>query len=286
MRIVVTGAGGQLGRRLMVELSARGQVAIGLTHSQFDMTDPSATRRAIGEIMPDLVIHCAGMTQVDRCAEQPDEALRVNGFGAQNVALACQRCRAAMAYVSTNEVFDGQQGAPYLEYDTPRPINPYGYSKWVGEQAVRELLFRHYIIRTSWVFSHGGTNFVHRLLLSASQGMPISVVTDEVAAPTYADDLAEAIARLIETGHYATYHLVNSGSASRYRFARHALDCAGYADVPISPILSAQRPRPSHPPTYSTLRNFSAALLGIELRPWQAAVEAFFVRERAQAVEA
>jgi len=280
MKILVTGARGLLGRRLLTELSIRGHDPVGTEHATLDMTDFSQTQRVIGEAQPDLVIHCAAMTQVDRCAEQPDEALRINGFGTQQLALVCQKFGLPLAYISTNEVFDGERVAGYLEYDQPRPINPYGYSKWVGEQAVRDLLPQHYIIRTSWGFAHGGDNFLHKVIKAAARGDSLSVVTNEVAAPTYTDDLAEAVARLVETGRYGIYHLVNDGRASRYQFARYLLDCAGYADTPIAPIISAQRPRPSKPPVYGVLRNYVAAQIGITLRPWQDAVSEFFAREK------
>jgi len=269
----------------MAELTARGHSTHGVAHATLDVTDFEAVRCAVGEAKPDLVVHCAAMTHVDRCAERPDEALRVNGFGTHNVALACQQSGAALVYVSSNEVFDGERADPYLEYDATHPINPYGYSKWVGEQAVRDLLPRHYVIRTSWLFAHGGDNFLHRLVRAAARGEPLAVVTNEVAVPTYSEDLADAIVRLVETGRYGIYHLVNDGSASRYQFARHLLDCAGFSGTPILPIISAQRPRPSRPPTYSVLRNFAAAQLGIRLRPWQEAVNAFFARERPSVAE-
>ena len=281
MKILVTGAHGLLGRRLVIELTARGHAPLGVSHAELDITDLAQAKRIIADIQPDLVIHCAAMTQVDRCAEQPEEALRINGFGTQQMALACQKFDIPLAYISTNEIFDGQQVAGYLEYDQPRPVNPYGYSKWVGEQAIRDLLPRHYIIRTSWGFAHGGDNFLHRVIKAAASGDPISVVTNEIAAPTYSDDLATAIGRLVETEQFGIYHLINDGRASRYQFARYFLDCAGYNQTPITPIISAQRPRPSTPPDYGVLRNFAAAQIGITLRPWQAAVTQFFERERA-----
>jgi dTDP-4-dehydrorhamnose reductase len=281
MKILVTGARGLLGQRLLTELATHGHSPIGFSHTTLDITDFAQAQRVIGDVQPDLVIHCAAMTQVDRCAEQPDEALRVNGIGTQQIALACQKFGLPLAYISTNEVFDGEQVAGYLEYDQPRPINPYGYSKWVGEQTVRDLLPQHYIIRTSWGFAHGGDNFLHKMIKAAARGDALSVVTDEVAAPTYTDDLAEAICRLVETERYGIYHLVNNGRASRYQFARYLLDCAGYTDTPIIPIISAQRPRPSKPPVYGVLRNYAAAQIGITLRHWQVAVADFFVREKA-----
>jgi len=281
MRVAVTGANGLLGRQVIMALEANQHTPIALTHRQFDITDFSATCAAIAHSTPDLVIHCAAMTHVDRCALEPDTALHINGYGTHNVALACRTIDIPIAYISSNEVFDGSRAAPYLEYDQTTPANPYGYSKWAGEQAIRDVQPRHYIIRTSWLFAHGGDNFLHKLVRMAAQGTPISVVTNEVAAPTYANDLAEAVIALIGTERYGIYHLVNEGHASRYQFARHILDVAGCAHVPIAPILDVQRPRPSHPPVYSTLRNFAAARLGITLRPWQEAVQMFFTREAA-----
>ncbi len=280
MRIIVTGAGGLLGRQLLAVLGNRGHAITGVSHVDLDITDTAALNAYLAAIAPELVINCAAMTNVDRCAEYPDEALRINGFGTQSLALACARQGAALATLSTNEVFDGERAIPYLEYDAPRPINAYGYSKWVGEQTTRDLLPRHYIIRTSWLFAHGGENFLQRIIAVADQNSTLQVVTNEVATPTYTIDVAEAIGKLIETERFGIYHLVNEGSASRYEFARFILDCAGYADLPIKPIIGAQRPRPSRPPTYSVLRNFAARQLGITLRPWQEAVAAFFVRER------
>ncbi|MCZ7545772.1 MAG: dTDP-4-dehydrorhamnose reductase [Anaerolineae bacterium] len=279
MRVMITGALGRLGGRL-VELMRATHDVTGVDIDEFDITDPAATMQAVREAAPELVIHCAAMTDVDGCARNPDLAMRVNAYGTGNIALACQAVGAAMAYISSNEVFDGQKATPYLEYDPTNPINPYGYSKWAGEQAVRDALARFYIVRTSWLFAHGGRNFVQAILSRVRAGESLRVVTDEVAAPTYNDDLADAISALVQTGRYGVYHLVNEGSASRYDFARYVLDTAGYASTPIEPITLAEFGRPSQPPPYGTLRNFAAAeLLGIRLRPWEAAVDAFLARE-------
>ncbi len=285
MRIFVTGADGNIGSCLLRELPARGHDASGADISQFNITDFDSVAQHISAARPDLVIHCAAMTNVDRCAEQPEEALRINALGTQNITLACQRVGSALCYLSTNEVFDGERGTPYLEYDQPRPINPYGYSKWVGEQIVRSLLPQHFVVRTSWVFAHGGQNFLQKIMGKAAAGEPLSVVTNEVACPTYAEDLTPALAQLVETRRFGTYHLVNEGRASRHDFARHVLACYGFPDYPIAKIVSAQFPRPSRPPVYSALANFFAAQLGIRLRPWTEAVEAFVVRERTLTAE-
>lgn len=280
MRILVTGANGRLGSQLVSQLKAAYHDVKGVDIADMDITDPIGVNRIFEMNQPELVIHCAALTNVDYCAEHPDEALTINGFGTQTVALACQRIDAMLLYISTNEVFDGKVARFYQEYDQPAPQNPYAYSKWVGEQMVRDLVRRHYIVRISWLFAHGGQNFVHTILRLARERRPLRVVVNEVSSPTYNNDLAEAIARLITTGQYGIYHLVNEGHTSRYAFARHLLDMAGYVDVPVQPIALAEYPRASRPPEYAVLRNVAAARLGITLRPWQEALAAFMELER------
>lgn len=277
MRIMITGVKGRLGGRL-ADLLALHHTILGVDLPEVDLADPASVGMLVEQV-PELVIHCAAWTDVDGCARDPGRALRVNAYGTKHVALACQRLGAALLYVSTNEVFDGQARTPYREYDAANPINPYGYSKWVAEQIVRELAPQHYIVRTSWLIAHGGHNFVHAILNRARQGQVLRVVINEIAAPTYNDDLAEAIVRLLASGHYGTYHLVNAGYVSRWGLARFILDHAGYAGVPIEPIVLAQYPRPSRPPEFSALENSAAALLGITLRPWQEAMLDFLAKE-------
>lgn len=279
MRILITGAEGRLGSALVASMSAKHEVT-GVDIDDFDIADYTATRRAVRDIAPEIIIHCAALTDVDGCARDPSLALRVNGYGTHNVALAARAQDAALAYVSTNEVFDGEKERPYLEYDPTGPVNPYGYSKWVGERAVNDTLARFYIIRTSWLFAHGGRNFIQAILSRARAGQPLRVVTDEIAAPTYNDDLVEAIARLVVTGRYGIYHLVNEGEASRCTFARRILDAAGFEETAIEPITAAEYERASTPPAYGTLHNFAAAQMGIRLRQWEDALEAFLTRER------
>jgi dTDP-4-dehydrorhamnose reductase len=281
MRILVTGANGRVGNQLVHLLQDQNHTVTGVDIEEMDITDLDSVHHTFEAVRPKLVIHCAAQTNVDYCAENLDEVLTTNGFGAQAVALACQSHDAAMLYMSTNEVFDGRSGRPYQEYDRPNPANSYGYSKWVGEQVVRDLVRQHYIVRTSWLFAHGGRNFVQTILQLARDGKPLRVVTNEIGCPTYNNDLADAISRLITTGHYGIYHLINDGHTSRYEFARQALDLAGFVDIPIEPIALAEFRRASRPPEYGALRNFAAARLGITLRPWQDALATFFEAERA-----
>jgi dTDP-4-dehydrorhamnose reductase len=278
MRVWITGTRGRLGRRLTNALE-RAHDVIATGSSDLDVTDFKAVGRFAREARPDLVIHTAAWTDVDGCAQAPERAVLVNGFGAQHVALAAAAVGAALVYISTNEVFDGRSRQPYREYDAANPINPYGYSKWVGERAVMSLNPRHYIVRTSWVFAHGGKNFVQTILSAAGAGKSLRVVTNEIACPTYNDDLADAIAALIQTERFGIYHFTNAGACSRWQFARYILDRTGYTDTPIAPILSHQWQRPSTPPLYTPLANHAGRLIGIELRTWQAAVDAFLERE-------
>ena len=284
MRILVTGAAGRLGGRLVQVLNEHGHSVTGVDVvgdqvTRLDVTDYGATRAFAADLKPEIIIHPAGWTDVEGCAREPEKAIVINGFGTQHVALATAAINAAVLYVSTNEVFDGKSDRPYREYDETHPINPYAYSKWVGERALLNINPRHYIVRTSWLFAHGGKNFIQAVLSAAEAGKPLKVVTDEIANPTYNDDLAEAIAALIETERFGIYHLVNEGASSRWAFARYFLDKAGYQDTPVEKITVREYPRLSVPPVYSSLNNLAGKLIGITLRPWQAAVDQFLERE-------
>lgn len=275
MKIIITGADGLLGRRVTATLNAEGHSVIGVDVDKLDITDFAAVRAFFRQHQPDLALNCAAWTDVDGCAREPERALQINGYGAQNIALAAYDVGAAILQISSNEVFNGQQTAPYREYDATAAANPYGYSKLVAERAVTAVNPRHYIVRIAWLFDAGGRNFVHAIRNAAQAGKPLRVVTDEVANPTYNVDLVQALSKLIQTERYGTYHLTNAGACSRYTFARHVLDCAGFADTPITPISGKEWPRASTPPAYAALANTAAASLGITLRPWQEAVAEF-----------
>jgi dTDP-4-dehydrorhamnose reductase len=213
---------------------------------------------------------------VDGAARDPVAAFRINAFGTQNVALACQKCGAALLYVSTNEVFDGKKDAPYLEHDPANPINAYGKSKLAGEWYARHLLEKFYIVRTAWLYARGGQKFPDKILEVARRQPALSVVRDEIGSPTYVPDLADALAQLIETEQYGVYHLVNAGACSRYEWAVEILRTAN-VPRPVKPITLAEYSRASTPPANGALENFAAAtMLNLKLRPWQEALGAFF----------
>lgn len=278
MRIVITGAGGKLGSQLVAVLSPQHDV-LGYGSRDLDITNFQFVKRVIQQIKPQLVINAAAWTDVDGCAQDPDRAILVNGIGAQNLAIASYENNAAILQISSNEVFDGQSKRAYTEYEQTNPVNSYGYSKFIGEKSVIQSNPRHYVVRTSWLFAHGGRNFIHVILDAAQAGKPLRIVIDEVANPTYNNDLAQAIAQLIETERYGIYHLSNEGTVSRYHFARYFLDKAGLSEVDVKAISRHEWQRPSTPPLYTSLANHSARSMGIIMRPWQAAVDDFLLQE-------
>jgi len=273
MRIVVTGSAGQLGQALQQPLSAHQLLLIDLP--ELDVTNYRQIREAIVGFRPDVVVHAAAFTNVDQCELQPETAYRVNALGTQNVALASQDCDAAMLYVSTDYVFDGNKGEPYWEWDAPNPQSIYARSKLAGEYYTSSLLTRFYIVRTAWLYSRTGSNFVTRVLEMADQRPDLHYVTDEVGSPTYAPHLAAAIAELIAHPLYGVYHFTNTGVCSRYEWAKAVLEMAGRGDYPIFPTEGYERP--AKVPAYCELRNFCGATqLGITLRPWQEGLRDYF----------
>jgi dTDP-4-dehydrorhamnose reductase len=273
-RIAITGHKGQLGTALFQALS--GSKLLGLDLPDHDISDPASIGQTLEDFEPDLVVHAAAMTNVDACERDPALAFRVNVLGTQNVALACGRCAAEMVHVSTNDVFDGLLGRPYYEWDQPSPRSVYARSKAAAEFYVRTLLNRFYIVRTAWLYARGGSNFVTKIIAAADRHGALRVVTDEVSAPTYAPDLAGAIGQLIDTHHYGIYHFTNSGTCSRYDWAREILALAGRDTVPVEPITTDQWQRAAEPPLYAPIVNFAGAALGITLRPWQDGLRAYF----------
>jgi dTDP-4-dehydrorhamnose reductase len=274
MRIAVTGANGQLGQALCARLT-RDYEVLPFNQPDFELTTPEA----VGQLVvrhPNMVIHAAAYTDVDGCARDPQRAYRVNSLGTWYVALACQQLDIPLVYISTNEVFDGTSSTPYYEYDQPAPINAYARSKWMGEQALRQLVQRFYIVRVAWLFG-GKRNFVRTVLRLASNPPAggLRMVADEVGNPTYAEDAADALVQLIQQPFYGIYHLTNSGACSRYEFAQQVLRCAGADHITMTPIALADYQRDSTPPPFTPLANEAGAALGITLRPWQEAVASY-----------
>ena len=272
MRIAITGSKGQLGTALQRVLTQ--DVLLGVDLPELDLSNIGATLKSLGEFAPEVIIHCAAMTDVDGCERNPEMAYRVNTLATRNVAVAAEQCGASMVYIGTDYVFDGHKQSPYWEYDAPNPLSVYGQSKFAGEQLVRSLVRRYYITRTTGLYMPGFRNFVGTVMRLAGERGSLSMATDEVISPTYAIDLAQALDRLIRVPAYGIYHLVNEGACTRYEWAQEILRLAKLEHVSLTGIENYQRPAPV--PKHAIMRNFCAKELGIVLRPWQEALKDYF----------
>ncbi len=282
MRILITGGEGQLARALTAAGPAGGPIGqvISLGRSDLDVTDAALVRRAVADAAPTVVVHCAALTDTARCEREPDAADAVNAHGTENVARACAAMGARLVAISTNEVFDGEKGAPYIEDDEPAAVNAYGRSKLQGERLARAAHTDTLVVRTSWVYGGGAADFVAKVLAAARAGRSLRFVTDEAASPTSAADLAEAVRALIErAAPPGVYHLTNEGDASRYAWACEILRLAGMGGLTVAPITTEELRAsgydgPRKPP-YSALANTRARAIGITLRPWRDALRAW-----------
>ncbi len=264
VRIVVTGAGGQLGRELVPAFE--GHEVVALDHAHADVTDRDAVLQAVITTAPDAVVHAAAWTAVDACEGDPDRAYRVNALGTRHVTEAARRAGAQVCYVSTDYVFDGAQPEPYVEWDPPNPASMYGRSKLAGE---RELDPGSILVRTSWVCGRHGHNMVKTILRLAGKHDELTFVDDQRGHPTFADDLATMIRRLVVERRSGVYHVTNQGAVSWFEFARAVLEAAGLEPERVKPIATADLdpPRPAPRPPNSVLDNAALRLDGIPLLP-------------------
>ncbi|MFA5027699.1 MAG: dTDP-4-dehydrorhamnose reductase [Candidatus Methylomirabilota bacterium] len=271
MRIVITGANGQLGQELVPACGRLGEV-VGVDLPDWDLTRAESADR-LASLRPDWVIHAAAATDVDRCEREPEWADRVNGQATAQVAEACRRAGSGLLYLSTDYVFDGAKGIPYLEEDPPAPRSAYGRSKLEGERIVRTAVPRWAIARTAWLYGAHGKNFVKTILQKCCGCEALRVVDDQVGSPTYAADLAAALARLVERDLTGIYHLTNGGSCSWFEFTREILRQSGQTRVAVEPITSERLARAAPRPAYSVLANRAWQAAGEPpLRPWPEAL--------------
>ena len=241
-----------LGRDVVRAAEFVNHEVVGLTRAELDVTDADAVRRVIEIEAPEAVVNCASYTDVDGAESQPDLAMAVNADGAGNVAAAAAAVDAAVVYPSTDYVFDGEKGLPYVESDAPTPLSSYARSKLAGEEATARMNRCHFIVRTSWLFGVGGRNFVETMLSLAGELSEVMVVRDQVGCPTYAGHLADAIVRLVDTGEFGIHHLAAGGECSWYDFAVEIFRQAGL-EVRAFSCTSEEFPRPARRPAYSVL---------------------------------
>ncbi|MFY9555678.1 MAG: dTDP-4-dehydrorhamnose reductase [Blastocatellia bacterium] len=276
---MITGADGLLGRSMATRLAATGWQVVALPRTQLDITNQDDVRRAVEAVLPDVLINCAATADVDRCEREPDWAYAINEKGPRYLARACREFGADIIHVSTDYVFDGSKEGFYTQQDEPRPLSVYGNAKLAGELAVREEAARFYVVRTSWLFGHGGKNFGSRVIEYARKGAHLKGVVDQTSIPTFAPDLAARLEEIVSHGAHGLYQITSSGPTNWFEFARLALDLVGLRDVEIEPVTRAELNQTAPRPHNTAMRCLVSEKLGLEpMRHWRDAL-AEFVKE-------
>jgi dTDP-4-dehydrorhamnose reductase len=283
-KMFVTGAGGMVGSYVRDVFEQWDLTLTDLVPGceRLDVTKADDVKRAIQSAGPDVVLHLAAATDVDRCQRDPEWAHRSNALGAENVARACEDAGVTLVYVSTGSVFPGGQAEPYAETDEPAPVNAYATAKLAGERAVAAVVSRRYIVRAGWMMGGGArdTKFVGKMAeLIAAGRTPLRAVADMWGTPTYARDLLGGIDRLLATNAYGLYHVGNAGHCTRYDMALAIRDSLGRPDIVVEPVDSSVFPLPAPRPRSEAIRSVALARLGIAPRPWRDALHAYVASE-------
>ncbi len=278
MRILILGANGQLGRELIESAGSFGFEATGFDIETLDITDRTSVERTVSDKLGSVVINAAAYTAVDQAESDVARAFAVNRDGAAHLAIACAKAKIPLIHVSTDFVFDGRKGAPYVETDAINPLSVYGLSKSEGEARIRAVLEEHIIVRTSWLYSRWGKNFVKTMIQLGRDREILRVVDDQRGSPTHAADLAEALlaiaARIRDKRvPWGTYHYCGGGETSWHGFAVRIFELARHREVfrvkEVQPIETSEYPSPARRPPYSVLDcSLIAAVFGIRPRPW------------------
>ena len=275
MKVLVTGFAGQLGYDIAQELAARGISCIAADKGEFDLTNTESVRGFVGACRPDVIVHCAAYTAVDKAEEDSAACYKVNVNGTQNLCSTAKEMQAKFVYISTDYVFDGEKSEPYEVDDVTGPQTVYGSTKLEGENRVRHTCPKHFIIRTAWVFGKNGNNFVKTMLRLGKERETLNVVCDQFGSPTYTKDLARLICDMIQTDKYGTYHATNEGFCSWADFAFEIMRKAGLS-TRVVPISSSEYPAKAKRPMNSRLSKQKLVDNGFTPLPdWQDALERY-----------
>lgn len=275
MRVLVTGACGQLGYAVSQELAVRGTEYLGLSALEMDVTDQASVQKRLRAYRPDVVINCAAYTKVDQAEDDAGACWAVNVNGVQNLAVCCGEIGAKLVHLSTDYVFSGEGDQSYTPDDCVGPLCVYGQSKLAGELAARSLLKECFVVRTSWAFGKSEANFVKTMLRLANHRTELDVVCDQIGSPTYTVDLAQLLCDMAETDKYGVYHATNEGVCSRAEFAREIFRQAG-KQIHINMIRTSQYPNRARRPLNSRMSKEKLEKMGFgRLPPWQDALERY-----------
>lgn len=264
MKVLVTGANGMLGQDLCPVFEDNGLYVIPMGQEDLDITDYEGAKAVIERIKPQIIVHLAAYTNVDKAEDESEKAFEINETGALNIAKISKELGAIMVYVSTDYVFDGTKNSPYMPDDTLNPINKYGFSKLKGEEAVKNNTDKYYIVRTSWLYGLSGKNFVETMIDLSTKQNEIKVVDDQAGCPTYTVDLSMGILRIIGKP-FGIYHIVNEGETTWYNFAKEIFGLKNI-QTKLIPCTTEDFQSKAKRPKYSVLQN------SIEMRPWREAL--------------
>jgi dTDP-4-dehydrorhamnose reductase len=279
VKVLVAGAAGMLGRDVVLAAGNAGHAVVGFGRNELDVTDPAAVDRKLELERPDVVVNCGAWTDVDGAEEAEEAAMEVNAAGAGNLAAAAAAVEASTVYVSSDYVFDGSKGAPYVETDQPAPLSAYGRTKLAGEEATAAANRRHFVVRSSWLFGIGGSNFVETMLRLAADHGEVLVVRDQVGSPTYTWHLAYGIVRLIEGVEFGIHHMAAAGSCSWYDFAREIFEQA-HVECKVLSGTTEMLGRPAPRPAFSALT--SQREHAIRLPSWQDGLAGYIAQRQAE----
>jgi len=275
MKIVITGAGGQLGQDIVNYCRVKDLDYCAANSSLLDITHAASVKQFLNSKSPDVIINCAAYNAVDLAEKEWERAYLVNGIGVKNLVLSANKLNAVLVHYSSDYVFDGQANRPYTIAHAPCPVNRYGESKLLGEMILRDLCDSYLLIRVSWVFGAGGDNFAKKILEWSKARKELTVVTDQIASPTYTSDLARATFDLLKMKSLGLYHITNSGHCSRFEWAQYVLKRIGWDGVLI-PGKSQDFPSAARRPNFSVLDNFGTKVsLGYVLPHWKDATDRF-----------
>ena len=284
MKVLVTGVTGQLGHDCVNEFLSRGVEVQGVSSKDFSLTDGAATEKYIKDYQPDVVVHCAAYTAVDKAEDEPELCQAINAEGTRHIAQACAEIGAKLVYISTDYVFPGDGDEPYDVEAAKGPANVYGRTKLAGEEAVQEILTQYFIVRISWVFGIHGRNFIRTMLNLAKSHKELTVVNDQIGSPTYTRDLAVLLADMVHTEKYGVYHATNEGFCSWAELAAEVFRQAG-REVTVTPVDSSAYPTKAVRPKNSRMSTAKLTENGFRLLPrWQDAVGRYLIELQNEAI--